>query len=240
MYSVQFVGLACFLRGQDSRFVMFPDGRNPGDGIEPHYASIVVDGGAVERATGWEDETAVSQGVFALPPCSVNIQTVSDSGTLDTSAHDGRLPELRQIDPNFIIDRDHAETIATIDIRQGTLTAYQIPGGTALISQLDVTHDESIVINVVPRDGSPSRSIQLSPGTEIAIANTAHNGYVDDGEEENGHFRIYERLSAQPVTLNQPLTVASAPPSPSRHPMFLRRLPAGLTSSCSNTGCCSG
>ena len=108
MYSVQFVGLACFLRGQDSRFVMFPDGRNPGDGIEPHYASIVVDGGAVERATGWEDETAVSQGVFALPPCSVNIQTVSDSGTLDTSAHDGRLPELRQIDPNFIIDRDHA------------------------------------------------------------------------------------------------------------------------------------
>jgi hypothetical protein len=71
--------------------------------------------------------------------------------------------------------------------------------------------------------------------------NTAQSGYVDEGDEENGHFRIYERLSAQPVTLSQPPMPANAlPPSPSRHPIFLRRLPAGLTSSCSNTGCCDG
>src|SRR5260370_4677070 len=180
VYSVQFVGLACFVRGQDDRFVMLPDGRNPGDGIEPHFASIVVDGAAVESAPGGEDGAALSEGVCMLLPCSIKIQAAGDSGTLDTSAHDGRLPELRRIDPNFIIDRDRAETIATIDIRQGTLTAYQIPGGTALISQLDVQHDGSITIDVVPRDGSPSRSIQLAAGTEIAIANTALSGYDDD------------------------------------------------------------
>lgn len=236
-YSIQFVGLACFLRGSGERHVLFPDGRTPGDGIQPHFPSIVVDSGAVQSAVGWDDQEAVTRGEFRLSPCSLSIAGASDGGTLDTSHHDGRLPELRRIDPNFAIDRDRAETIATLDIRQGTLTAYQIPGGKAIISQLDVPHDGSIVINVVPRDGSAARAIVLQPGTEIAVANTALD--YDDDAEENGHFRIYERLSMNPVTLCQPPMVADVPPSPSRHALFLRRLPAGLTSSCSNTGCCS-
>lgn len=234
-YRVQFVGLACFVKAPGERYVMFPDGRNPGDDIDPHHASIFVDAEAVESTDGWDQE-AVARGEFPLGPCSITIDGVTEAGALDTVDHDDRLPQLCRLDPNFLIDRDQAETIATIEVRNGKLTGYRIPGGTAVISQLDVEHDGSIDIEVTPRDGTPVRSIRLRAGTEIALANT---GRAYDGEaEDNGHFRIYEKLSARAVSLAAPPTMLSVPPSPSRHLLFLSRIPAGLSSDCSNTGCC--
>ncbi len=234
-YRVQFVGLACFVKVPGERHVMLPDGRNPGDDIEPHFASIFVDANAVESASGWDQET-VTSGEFPLAPCSITIQGADNAGTLDTTEHDDRLPQLCRIDQNFVLDRDATQAIATMDVRNGKLTGYRIPGGDAVISQLDVDHDGTIDIEVTSRDGSPARSIRLRAGTEIAVANTARD-YADNAEE-NGHFRIYEKLSTTPVTLNAPPAALTVPQSPSRHPYFLLRNPAGLSSDCSNTGCC--
>jgi hypothetical protein len=238
-YNVQIVGLACFVRDQGSRHVMLPDGRNPGDGIDPHFASIVVDSNAIDSFVGWDGDDTAAQGMFALPPCSITIDGADQPGDLDTSGHDGLLPELRRIAPDFEIDPALAQTIATLDIRRGTLTAYQVPEGTAIMSQLTVLHDGPVTVRVVPRDGSPERAINLKEGTEIALTNTGSGGYRKTSDS-NGHFRIYEKLSARPVVLGNPPEITGVPPTPSHHVIFTGGAAAGLSSSCSNTGCCGG
>ncbi len=237
-YKVQFVGLVCFLRDNGGRKVFLPDGRNPGEGIEPHYGSIVVAPDAVREVTGWSNEEEVKRGIFSLDPCSISIQAADVPGTFDASLHDGLLPELRRIDPAFEIDPRTAQTIGRLDIRQGTLRAYRVPGGEAVISQLEVPYDGAIEIFVTPRDGSAKRTIHIEAGTEIAVTNMALGGY-DSVVAENGHFRIYEKLCSRPVRLTEPPAVADVPPSPSRHLLFARARPIGLSTSCSNTGCCT-
>lgn len=240
-YRVQFVGLVCFLRERGSRNVLLPDGREPGDGIEPHDASISVDPRAIEDAQGW-NAASVSSGDFVLDdPCSIVIDNAHVAGTLDTSAHDNRLPDLRGIDPAFAVDPATAQTIARLEIRQGTLGVYRIPGGTALISQLDVQHDGPIAITVTPAGGGPGRTIRLKPGTEIAITNTGRGGYKRlQTDDESSHFRIYRKLTMRTVDLTEPPTIlGEAPPSPSTHRFFKRIGAIGLSTSCSNTGCCS-
>jgi hypothetical protein len=237
-YKVQFVGLVCFLRENGGRHVLLPDGRDPGPDIDPHFASIVVAPEAVEKAIGWEGDDNALRGWFALPPCSLSIEGTDTTGTLDTSAHDGLLPELKRIDPNFEIDPDRAKTIATLHVRQGTLTAYAIPGGSAAMSQLDVPFDGTIHVTVTPADGSAARTLRLAPGTEIALANMARGGYAAADEQTN-HFQIYKVLSTNPVSLTEPSSIAAMDESPSAHMLFTRATPIGLNTGCSNTGCCS-
>lgn len=238
-YKVQFVGLVCFVRDHGGRTAFLPDGRIPPAGVEPHYGSIVVAPDSVTGAQGWPDQEGTSRGVYSFDPSSISIEGADVAGSLDTSGHDGLLPELRRINPDFTIDPSVAQTIGRLAIRQGTLRAYRIPGGTSVISELEVSHDGNTQITVTPDDGSAVRTIRLQPGTEIAITNMARGGY-DRIVEENGHFQIYGKLSARrPIQLDEPLTVANVAPSPSQHVLFARKVPIGLSVSCSNTGCCS-
>ncbi|HYC87805.1 MAG TPA: hypothetical protein VEO54_01220 [Thermoanaerobaculia bacterium] len=236
-YKVQFVGLVCFYREQGGRQALLPDGRNPGDGIEPHVASIRVASGDVIEAVGWNGSADTARGAYELPPCWVTLEGVDADGTLDTSQHDNRLPQLKQIDANFEIDPERAETIARLRIRQGELAAYRIPGGTAAISELDVPHDGEIRVTVTPRDGSAERTLRLRPGTEVMVANMAQSGY-HGAATCNNHFKIYEKLSMRPVSLQEPSSVPAVPPSLSQHVAFLRPEPIGLSVDCTNTGCC--
>lgn len=237
-YIVQFVGLACFLREDDSRQVLLPDGRMPPEGIEPHFASLSVDPNSVSETSGWNGD-AEHPGIFELPPCDIAFEGAeAEDIDLDTSRHDGLLPQLKKIDPNFQIDPDRAETIARVHISSGTLAAYRIPGGTAAISQLEVPHDQSIHVTVTPRDGSSPRHLVLQPNTEIVLSNTGRGGYAGLNGVNN-HFRIYEKLSVRPVTLTEPEDAPGLPPSPTSHTFFGRPRAMGLSSGCSNTGCCS-
>jgi hypothetical protein len=234
-YKVQFLGLVCFYRNGEGRLAMLPDGREPGAGIDPHYASIAVDPTAILDAPSWDAKSRES-GMFQLPPCVISIDGLETRGSLDTSAHDDHLPRLSRINPNFHIDPATAQTIATVPIRQGTLTAYLVPGGTAVMSQLDVPHDGDIRITVTPHDGSP-RYIHVRAGTEIAITNTA--GDYRRGDDHEDHFRIYERLCSPPVRLTVPRGVSKGlRESPSEHFLFTEAVPISLTEACSNTGCC--
>ena len=69
-YKVQFLGLVCFYRDDEGRLAMLPDGREPGAGIDPHYASIDVDPTAILDAPSWDVQSRES-GMFQLPPCAI-------------------------------------------------------------------------------------------------------------------------------------------------------------------------
>lgn len=238
-YSVQFVGLVCFYRDQGGRLALLPDGRNPGNGIDPHYGSIVVAADSIEETetVNWAGVKGVRDITFPLVPCQLVIEGADVDGALDTTGH--ILPQLRDIDKDFEIDPPRAKTIAQIRIRQGTLTSYLIPGGAAAMSQLDVAHDGPIRITMKPDDGSPEGTIVAKPGTEIAITNMARGNVYDELPAKNGsHFTIYEKLSVNPVTLKEPTVTAALSESRSQHVMFSGRGPIGLYVDCSNTGCC--
>lgn len=243
MYTVQFVGLVCFMREHGGRLALLPDGRDPGPGIDQHFGEISVDRDSIEDLSGWDDIATASAGSFRLSPCEIVFEGAEVDGAMNTAMHDDLLPQLRRIDPNFEIDPDRAETVAKVRIRQGTLAAYRVPHGDAVMSQLDVPHDGSITITVKPDDGSAVRTIRVKPGTEIALTNMARGVYgrVDETAfEREGHFKIYEKLSSRPVSLHEPAPATAAiPETTSRHPLFTsRRGPIGLYPSCSNTGCC--
>lgn len=242
MYTVQFVGLVCFFRERGGRLALLPDGRDPGPGIDPHFGEIIVDHDAIESMSGWDDSEKGANGTFRLSPCEIVLEGADTDGTLDTSRQDNRLPQLRKIDPNFEIDPDRAQTIARVRIRNGKLTAYRVPGGEAVMSQLDVPHEGSITVSVKREDGAPVRTLRLKPGSEIAISNMARGVYdrLDETpHERETHFRIYAKLSSQPVSLHDPTLPSEVQETPSRHPMFSkRRGPIGLYPGCSNTGCC--
>ena len=234
-FKVQFVGLVCFYRDREGHVAMLPDGRQPGPGIDPHFASIAVDPDAIIDASGWDEQSRAS-GMFTLPPCAVSVEGLDTPGPLDTSAHEGHLPRLGRIDPNFQIDPETAQTIATVPIRQGTFAAYRVPGGSAVMSEVHVPYDSDIRIAVIPRDSAP-RSLTIRAGAEIAITNTA--GDYRRSHEQEDHFRIYEKLSSRPVTLTVPAEVTTLlTESPSEHFLFSEGVSIALTADCSNTGCC--
>lgn len=237
-YKVQFVGLVCFYRENGSRLALLPDGRNPDPGIDPHYGSIIVAPESVEASSGWPDNEDTRRGIYALDPCSISIEAASAPGTLDFSAHEGLLPQLRAIDPNFEIDPPRAQTIARLYLRNGRLSAYQLPGGSAVMSQLEVLHDGSITVAISADDGSPSRMLRLAAGTEILLGNMAKHGVYDSEVHDHDHFRIYEKLSVRPVSLHAPAAVSSLVTAPTNHWFFCEARPINLSIDCSNTGCC--
>lgn len=237
-YKVQFVGLVCFYRERGARQVLLPDGRSPGPGIDPHFPLIIVAPKAVKSAAGWPADEDTRRGIYALPACWLSIEGADAPGSLDVSKHDGILPQLRQIDPGFEIDPDRAETVVRLYLRQGTLSAHEVPGGTAVMSQLQVPHEGTITITVTPRDGSPNRTLLLEPGSEILLGNMAEGGVYKPETHVGGHFKIYEKLSIRPVNLREPEAVSTLEKPSSDHWYFRRALPISLSMSCSNTGCC--
>lgn len=239
-YKVQFLGLVCFYREGNTRLALLPDGRTPGNGIDPHYATIVVDPDLIEGTTGWDDVDMDEEGVFPLSPCRISIEGSDAPGTLDVSGHNG-LPQLSQINPDFKIDPDRAQTIARMRITQGRLTAYRMPDAEAAVSELDVPHEGSVTITVkAEKGGSPDRTIRVKNGAEIVISNMARDVYKK-GEHRDGHFKIYEKLAAQPAPLTEPTTIAAnLSVLKSNNPLLRSRKPVGLYVSCSNTGCCGG
>jgi hypothetical protein len=237
-YKVQFAGLVCFYRQNGSRLALLPDGRDPGDGIDPHYANIVIHEDWIEDETGWEGVQRNEGSVFPLEPCEVVFEGADVAGDLDVSAHEGKLPQLRQINPAFSIDPATAVTIARVPIRQGKLTAHLIPQGEAVVSQLLVPHDGSITITVRLDDGAV-RTIRAKAGAEIAITNMARGVYRGGERQGTPHFKIYEKLSAERVPLTDPPVVRQQLTElQSRNPAFTGRGPIGVFVECSNTGCC--
>lgn len=243
-YKVNFLGLVCFYRVHGGRLVLLPDGTTPPQGVDPHYPSIIVAPEAIEAAEGWGSNavTDTERGIFFLPHCTIAMDGMDTSGELDVSQHQNALPQLSQIDANFQIDPERAQTSARLTIRQGRLTAHAVPGGEALISQLVVPHEGPFTITVTPTAAGSPRTLRLRAGTEVIVANMGKGGiYLREGrtnDPAHSHFRIYEKLSVQSVTLTKPPAVAALPKPETSHWYFLSQREINLDVECTNTGCC--
>jgi len=241
-YKVHFVGLVCFYKEPGARLALLPDGLTPPQGIDAHYPSILVAPDVIADSQGWPDDSDTQQGIFYLPPCTISIEGMDTPGDLDVSGHDDALPQLRQIDPAFQIDPQSASTSARLNIRQGTLTAHSIPKGDALVSQLVVPHEGAFTITVTPTGPSPARTLRLQAGAEVIVGNMAAGGVyeraVPPEDPQYSHFRIYEKLSVNVVTLPAPSSLSALSAPDTNHWFFVDQRGISLDTACTNTGCC--
>lgn len=241
-YKVYFVGLVCFYKEHGARLALLPDGVTPPAGVDPHYPSIIVAPDAIEEPDGWNDDFDTERGIFYPPHCTIAIEGMDTAGELDLSQHEGVLPQLREIESSFTIDPERAQTSARLTIRQGTLSAHSVPGGEAVISQLVVPHDGPFTITVTPIDGTAPRTLRLRAGTEVIIGNMAKGGVyeraVPSKDPQLSHFRIYEKLSLNPVTLRDPSSVRTLSKPDAKHWFFVDQKGINLEIACTNTGCC--
>lgn len=238
-YTVQFVGVICFLRQNGGRLAMMADGRR----FTPrHVARIELRRADIRSESGWtRSPLQVRRGQFVLPQCSLTIEGADQRGAFDATQQELHLPRLQVLENSFQIDPAAARTVATIPIRQGTLRAFRYPASPDLphisvISELTVPHDGTITVTATPRNGAPPQTILLEPGTEIVIVNDS----MSLGRGQN-HFHIYDQLNTAPpprVSLGQvpPPTPPPIPRSMSEHPAFNRLIDGN--DSCPNTGCC--
>lgn len=247
MYTIDFVGLACFSK-QDGqgRFVLLPDGREPGEGIDAHIPRLVVKTEDVQRIDKELTTETIDGGTeVLLPKCLLRFSGADTNDkketTLDTTDHDRFLQQLSEIDPTFDAD-DIGGTVVRLRIRKGTLKAYRFPGSDeldpAVVSRLQVPHDDWVSITIVPEPNGKPATVLLKPGSEVVLANTAPR---HDDLNQRSHFLIYERLSSRRVDFSKRPAAAAAGPLQhlsSHNPFFRSTVTSGAGGDCGNTGCC--
>jgi hypothetical protein len=197
-YKIDFVGLVCFLNQGDTRLALLPDGRNPGGGISPHNASVIIKSGDFVSSDNWPDFDDSEVRTFAIDePSVLSISGLAGQG-VDATQHDQNTPRLSN-DGSLVIDPDKAITIARLSIRAGTLQAFQLELG--VVSQLEVDHTGEVIITATWDGGI--RTLTLKEGAEIVLVNLSEDR--TGGSDETAHFHIYKQLTpGQTGTVSTP------------------------------------
>lgn len=248
-YKITLIGLVClFKEPGGGRQMLLPDGRNPQEGIDPHFAKLIVPAAQVRNGEGWHKGVSLLNGQLlfefqAKSTITFEDADVDDVTNVDFIADERGLPQLDAFAPdhNFPIDPATADTILQFRIRRGRLTTYRFPGSkddsqdVALISQVEVPHYGTITMNVDAEDGP--KMLKVEPDTEIIIANVS-SASLDISAKSESHFRIYEKLVADAaIHLNSPQgTELGIPKLVSDHPFFTKPNIIGLGAECSNGG----
>lgn len=243
-YAVDFIGLACFSRQHGpGRLVLLPDGRDPGEGIDPHVPRLVVATAAIESMDQLPTSMRSGATLITLPQCRVHFPgaDVEEAAqtTLDTTRHDPVVPRLSAVDPRF--DLDGPGAVVSVQIRKGTLRAFRHPGSgerdPAIVSRLEVPHEGPIEISIDLLETGRQALVRLSPGTEIVLANSAPR---PNPLNVRSHFHIYAKLSNHSVNLSnrQPVAAAGLERLRSPNPFFSLAGGIGSGGDCTNTGCC--
>lgn len=247
-YKITLIGLVClFKEPGGGRQMLLPDGRNPGEGIDPHFAKLIVPAAQVRNGEGWHNGVSLLNGQLlfefqAKSTITFEEADVEDAANVDFIADERGLPQLDDFAPDhkFPIDPATADTILQFRIRRGRLATYRFPGSkddsekVALISQVEVPHYGTITLNVDSEDGP--KMLKLEPETEIIVANVSP-GSFEFVEHEESHFRIYEKLVNDTIHLTSPAgTPLGIPKLVSDHPFFTKPNIIGLGAECSNGG----
>ena len=250
-YTLEIIGLAHFYdTAAGTGLILVPDGRTSSGGIPSHAASFYVETARIVRTEGWPatrsqvlDDIGVSELAIAKP------STITISGldaSVDSAVPEGRnhrltMPRLKEIDPEFRIVLDKAETVARIPIGRATPEAFSFGGSVA--ARLRVAeHSGPITITATADDGSETRSVTLRAGTEIVFGNLPVAFTKHAHTPEASHFRLYAKLDVnrRADKLVEPPVDPRLEPLPWRHP-YLRHLLGSIETvprpGCSNTCC---
>jgi hypothetical protein len=233
MYKVQFVGMVCFYKQNGAKLALLPDGTQ----AQPtHTARIVVDPKSVDHSSGdWPNTKGeIARGDFLLDhDFDISIEQADQDGPRDFSKH-----RPVSLPSGFNIDLTTAQTIGRIPVKQGTLQTFRYPGtndtvDASTITELTVEHEGTIRITAKTRPGGDIvRTIDLKPGTEIAVVN-------DSSDKSHDHFHIYEQIgTGAPLGDTPPSETGIFHRSQSHHRVFLKPDPIVEGVRCPNTGCC--
>jgi hypothetical protein len=196
-YKVDFVGLVCFFAQGDRRTALAPDGRDPGPGVAPHRARLIIESAQFMSATDWPSTDDGEIMTFAIDAPVVLSISGADGAGVNAAQHDELTPRLSS-DRSLQVDLANAETIFRLTIGAGTLRAFQLELG--VISQWEVTdHQGEVTIT------AGARSLTVREGTEIVLANLSDDPTGGSATEEAAHFQIYKKLApGQTGTVSQP------------------------------------
>jgi len=234
MYSVHFVGIIYFhVCTTDRKIALVPNGIN-GDGhVPPHYASFFIEASLHDSDTWWRDqkfnrqlqmETALAKPgtfdvlEFRIPKPAVITFDCGDE-TLETKDLDIGLPQLKKIDPRFVLDLNDVDTIAQMAIPGGKLQAFQFGGDASVVSWTITKHSD--LVTITASAGDEIKRITLKrfdrhASPEIVFSNTPdlitarseppghteidHPGHKETGSgttpsnHAGGHFTLYAKL----------------------------------------------
>ena len=264
-YTVHFMGLTCFVKQDDGNYlVAMPDGRDaksPGTNtaIEPHSPVLIVRASDILNTSDWPN-TRFTNGLasFDIADCCLNFQYANAPGQqIDATQFNDTMFSWPTIDETFTIDDTSKprNVIASAVIRRGTLRAYRIPNGEAMIGQVDVPiapMSDSIRMEATPidrehcggaNDAAPAspRQITFKNDAEIVVANVSdkfrqqREQQITEPEDAN-HFFIYYVLNTSTAMPNKQLPKARMDvlESASRHP-FIKGTTRDLHVACSPT-----
>jgi hypothetical protein len=264
-YTIHFMGLACFVKQDDGNYlVAMPDGRNatsPGTttAIEAHSPVVIVRASDILNTSDWPN-TRFTSGLatFDIADCVLNFQHANVPGQqIDATQFAGAMFGWSEIDDTFTIDdkSNPHNVVASAVIRRGTLRAYRIPGGEAMIGQVDVPipqTSDSIQMTATPlcqgngdaknaaaRNDTSPRQITFKNDSEIVVANVSDKFrqqrelQIVEPEDAN-HFFIYYVLNTSAEAPNKRIPQARLDvlESASRHP-FIKGGMRDLHAACS-------
>jgi len=264
-YTIHFMGLACFVKQDDGNYlVAMPDGRNaktPGTNtdIEPHSPVLIAQVSDILNTSDWPS-SSVTNGLmsFDITDCSLNFQYANAPGQqIDATQFSDAMFDWPAIDPTFTIGdtNNPHNVIASTVIRRGTLRAYRIPSGEAMIGQVDVPiapMGDSIRMEATPvNQGHCGGAANIAPASprqitfrndaEIVVANVSdkfrhQREQATTEPEDANHFFIYYVLNTSTVMPNKQLPKARMDvlESASRHP-FIKGTTRDLHIACSPT-----
>jgi hypothetical protein len=188
---------------------------------------------------------AVRVSEFVIPPGTRNRITITGitGKGVDATAHNGRLPRLRDLKPPVFVNLATAQTNARLTISNGTLEATRLvteTGNGAIVSRLRVEEDLGpITIEVKDEDTNDVRTIRVEDGTEIVIANISTEKDLPNNPKETAHFQLYRRLAPErnkALIVNEPVVPAGVTDLMTDHPFFADPFDQP-EERCSNTCC---
>jgi len=268
-YTIHFMGLACFVKQDDGNYlVAMPDGRNaksPGTNtpIEPHSPVLVIQASDILNTSEWPGVRFTNNlAFFDIADCALNFQHANAPGPMDATQFAQTMYSWPDIDQTFTIGNtgDPSNVIASAAIRKGTLRAYRIPGGQALIGQVDVPipqTSDSFQMTATPlyqsnaacagdhsSSSAPSvpHQVTLKNDAEIVVANISSK-FLEQIEmtlietDDSNHFFIYYVLDTSNEAPNKKLPAAKPEvlESTSRHPFITHKKQRGMNVACSPT-----
>jgi len=182
-------GLACLDAQPGGYRVLFPDGfTTPMFDIPKHLAAVWVRERS-ELATAQWPWRSTGNDFTVSAPRKLTISGLLKTSNLDDSQLIGRLPNLRDADPQFTLS-DAPEAILDLWIDRGVLSAHAFPAGMIVVKWV-VDLDESVNTRLSFGDDA---WIDLAPATKQVIL--ANAGVSNNERPQRGnHFNLYRKLA---------------------------------------------